>query len=350
MRLGAASAIEKNFLGVIDVDVKSGEPKHAKEVKERLKALLHGTTLPVVQSGRGNGSRHLYILTPKPLVARKMYTSPDIVKVPMPGNIGMNPSKKEVAGLTQSEIDSGIRLRPAWEIGIMGEGQQVVLPPSIHPDSGKSYQWLRAFKPALALDFNEATLPVVDKPVEKSHNLNAKPTSDFAIEEVEIEWLPGIDDTIREMILTGEGVEDRSAMLLPIAAALLKADLTQNEILSVLTNPDTFIGEAAYHHAKTRDRARAAAWVMRYTLAKVVAQSAIGIFKATPIKDVTPLSAEERAEDEAGALEIKNNWRRDLETTRDDRVRGTLRTTVLILEIELGVDVVRRDVFAIRDF
>ena len=47
--------------------------------------------------------------------------------------IGQTIGVHELDHLTLTEIEAGWRLRPAWEISlIMGEGQQVVLAPSVH--------------------------------------------------------------------------------------------------------------------------------------------------------------------------------------------------------------------------
>ena len=42
--------------------------------------------------------------------------------------------------LSSTEIEKGIRLRAAWEISLLSEGRQVVLPGSIHPDTGRLYK------------------------------------------------------------------------------------------------------------------------------------------------------------------------------------------------------------------
>ena len=68
VRLGAASKInDKGYLAVIDVDVKSTDDAHGKEALKAVKALTGGAPCPVVLSGRGNGSRHYYCVTAKPI-------------------------------------------------------------------------------------------------------------------------------------------------------------------------------------------------------------------------------------------------------------------------------------------
>jgi hypothetical protein len=144
VRLGAPSKVNGKFLAVIDVDVKSQAENHRKEVNEGLGRLVKTHTLPEVISGRGNGSRHYYILTDKPLKPFLALQAKELVKVPMPS--AAKPSKRDREGLTPEEIAEGLRLRPAWEIGVMGDGQQVVLPPSIHPGLGQTLRMAKAFR------------------------------------------------------------------------------------------------------------------------------------------------------------------------------------------------------------
>ncbi len=361
VRLGTPSRLEKGFLGVLDVDVKSTDAKHAKEAAAKLKTIMNGHILPIVESGRGNGSRHYYITTEEPLAPAKAFSSPDVVKVFMPGSIGQKHSKRDAAGLSTEELEAGWRMRAAWEIGVMGEGQQVVLPPSVHPDSQKEYKWLRGFTPALNLDFDAGVLPkpdLVDKSVHKdAHTTNGvkekpgkKALEDFRLEPVEVSWLP-ISDKYKAMIVTGEGVSDRSAMLLPVSAALLKAGCTKNEILNILTDAKTFLGQCSYDHAKTRDQVRAARWVWNYTLAKVFEQnSAERFFREEPPEPVK-LSPDKLAYQQKRFDEFAStNWRLTLDLNKNETVRGTLRNTVLILENEIGEGMVKRDTFAYRDF
>ena len=359
VRLGRPSKIKGDFLAVIDVDVKSSEGKHAQEVARELKRLTGTLTLPEVRSGRGNGSRHYYVLTKEPVKPFKALQSSDVVKVPMPS---VTPSKRELKALTADELASGLRLRPAWEIAVMGDGQQVVLPPSIHPDSGLSYAWRSQFAHETATGFDlgvmQNALPKenVDKSVDNSGKEKAKPgpksVENFTPVEVPVEWL-NVSDKIKNMIISGEGVEDRSAMLLPISTALLKAGLSQNEILSVLTDTEYFIGQTGYHHAKTKDRKRAAQWVYRYTLRKVESDNAAENFfnnvNETGVPAAEELSFLEMGEEQL-EFEEGEDWRLTLDTTKDDNVRGTLKNVVTVLKNDVSESMIRRDVFATRDY
>lgn len=364
VRLGEPSKIGDKYLAVIDVDVKSSDPKHKQEAADKVAEILGGAELPEVLSGRGNDSRHYYLLTEKPATPRSIYKSKEIVKVFMPSAA---PSKKELAQLSPKEIEEGLRLRAAWEVSLMGQGQQVVLPPSIHCDSGKPYKWRTPFDPANAfvnLDFvvpeetpaakitSQAGFMFADQPVQKPTS-ETKPgpkalLKDFVIEDVELSWLP-IPANIKAMIETGEGVEDRSASLMTAALVMVKAGLTQNEILSVLTDPNTYLGKTGYDHAKTKDRLKAAAWVYKHTLVKAQGLASAEALFATPLVEGKERSAKEVAADQA-VFEDTFDWRLDLTTNKDGYTLATLKNVLMILENEVGPDFIKRDLFSHRDF
>jgi len=348
VRLGAASKINGKFLAVIDVDLKSEASSHSKEVTEGLKRLTKVSTLPEVISGRGNGSRHYYILTPKPLKTFKALQSKELIKVSMPS---VKPSKRDTAGLTEAELKEGLRLRPAWEIGVMGDGSQVVLPPSVHPDSGRNYAWRKDFKiadAAQSIELAPLTKPEIEEGTGESLPIETEEVNqDFVSQAVDIAWLP-VADKIKGMILTGEGVTDRSASLLPVSHALLRAGLNRNEILSVLTDPDTFLGACAYEHAQTKSRKRAAAWVWRYTLKKVFEENSAEKLFAEPIVEAKELTFDEQTTSEEMFDELRH-WTHDLDITKDDKYRTNLKNTVMILE-HAGETLFKRDLFAFRDF
>jgi hypothetical protein len=120
VRLGKWSKVDDYYLHVIDLDIHDED--EAEEALDRLgKMFPEWETYPIVQSGSGGESRHIYILTDKPFASRKLAVS---------GN-----KFKDDKGTTHY----------TWEIEFYGTGKQVVMPPSIHPDSGKAYRWLREF-------------------------------------------------------------------------------------------------------------------------------------------------------------------------------------------------------------
>ncbi len=352
VRLGTPSKIKNGFLAIFDVDIKSKDPKHLSEAALALRDLTGTITLPEVSSGRGNGSRHYYIVTPealKPFLAKR---STETVKVSMPS--AGKPSKRELERLTPQEIANGIRLRPAWEIGVMGDGQQVVLPPSIHPDTGKNYSWVKNFEGGLTpLDLSKLTKPEDDAPKESTTTSEPAPLDDvkekFVVSPVELSWLP-TSDKIKGMIISGEGVTDRSAMLLPVSHALVQAGLTRNEVLTVLTDTNNYMGACAFEHAKTKDRTRAARWLYKYTVKKVIHEQSAEFMFREPITEPVPLTEDEYKKEQDENEKLRH-WTDDLELTKDDKYRTTLKNTVTILQhVAGGLAIVKRDLFAYRDF
>lgn len=145
VRLGKWSVVSGYFLHVIDMDVRS------ENMSDEARAALAGLfpslkirSLPTVVSGSGGASRHFYILTDKPFHGRKLAHS-------------------ENASEVWEEGRQKFVKKWDWEIELFGTGKQVVLPPSIHPDTGYPYRWSRDF------DFDELEAagigPIVDSRV-----------------------------------------------------------------------------------------------------------------------------------------------------------------------------------------
>lgn len=269
VRLGAASKLKDGtYLGVIDCDVKSRDSSHRLEMEKALRELINPKDVLTVLSGRGQGSRHLYVRSLKPLTPRRFKSGSEKVKVFMPSS---QPSKYEKENLSLDDLRNGFRLRPAWEISIMGARQQVVLPPSIHPDSKKAYQWLKSDAVG-DLDFLRSCVervPLFKDPGESGKTSPNVPI-DFKFNEQEVSLFDReMPAAIVDGITTGKGVEDRSAFLMKASLAMLRAGFSDNEILNVLTDRDNFIGDCAYEHrGNTNSRRAAADWVYKYTLSK----------------------------------------------------------------------------------
>lgn len=235
-----------------------------------------------------------------------------------------------------------------------------MLPPSIHPDTGNPYIWVRELQSGLEIPTIEIELPTSNKK-EISTNGNDKlllkqnPAysrvldQDFRCKRVELNWLP-IDAKIREGIIYGRDVIDRSGYLLPAARALLNAGLDRDEILSVLTDPEYFLGQCAYEHAKTTDRGRAADWVYKYSLAKIEAErDPIEAFKnAVPIGESRDITSGER---DRQAQEVKSDipWTEYLERSGKEgnfKVKNTLQNIKLILCNVFGESCIKSNLFA----
>lgn len=140
IRLGQFSKTAAGFIHVIDVDIR--DPDQADDAWAVLREVLRLNVdeLPVVVSGSGGESRHVYILTEKPLKSRKIAKSDGFSMVFDP-KLGREVKKFD------------------WEVDFFGTGKQVAIPPSIHPDTGKPYRWEREFDFAM-LDLGIG--PVVD--------------------------------------------------------------------------------------------------------------------------------------------------------------------------------------------
>ncbi len=127
VRLGEPSVVADGYLHVLDMDIRVPDLKD--ETWDALAELfpnLNTAELPCVQSGSGGESRHLYLITDKPFRSKKLRTSE-----------GKHRHFDKKKGRDVWSYD--------WEIELFGTGKQVVLPPSIHPETGKPYLWLREF-------------------------------------------------------------------------------------------------------------------------------------------------------------------------------------------------------------
>lgn len=127
VRLGRWSKVGGLYLHIIDVDVR--DDSLAPDAMRRLVELLPEvdfSTVPTVMSGSGGESRHFYLLTSKPFPPKKFAHSPSF-KMVWDAKLSRDVKKWD------------------WELHLLGSGAQAVVPPSIHPDTGKPYQWLREF-------------------------------------------------------------------------------------------------------------------------------------------------------------------------------------------------------------
>lgn len=329
VRLGTPSKIGDHYLGVLDVDVKSTDKADAQEAAAYVKTLLKGATLPAVTSGRGNGSMHYYFLMAAPSRGFIAARSEKTVSAFMPS---VKATGKNTFGLTPAQIEKGYRLRPAWEVGVMGDGQQVVLPPSVHPDSKKNYLWAHHLKTRKQLGLLDLEHLRPEAKVTSPGQSNIGPTDEkFSFEAVDVVLFDvAISEKMFTWITTGEGVEDRSASLLPICKSLYKAGLNQNEILSVLTDTDNWISACGYEHAQTKNRARAAHWIYKYSLKKVVAEANFDDVFKQPFDMGTPLTPDElEADQDPSELE---HWTVDLDTTEKGFLKPTFKNCKLLIE------------------
>lgn len=344
VRLGRPSRFKDGtYLAVIDCDMKSGDARHLKEMEAKLSELITRVGAVVV-SGRGQGSRHIYIRTKEPLKPARYSASNETVRVHMPSS---SPSKKELAALTPKEIASGARLRTAWEISLMGDGQQVVLPPSVHPDTGGLYAWGRVVN-------GPQSIPLFT-PKESLGEVATKEgvvetLEDFAVVDVLPLELYGLSADMIGMIEDGAGVSDRSATLFIACIAMMEARMSQAEILTVLTDRANYLGEVAYDHAKTNSRAKAANWLYRFTYQKAARETLASEQFKSEVETIT-LTDEAAAVQEA-ELFGERDWRDQLDRVlngQESRLKTSLKNVILILRNAVAPNVFRHDGFGGRD-
>lgn len=349
VRLGQASKVFGGYLAVIDCDMKSTSPHHIHEMARALDEVVKFIPLneiPMVSSGRGGGSCHYYIVTSEPIKARKLFQSNDVIKVLMPSSTRI--SKREETELSAEEIKKGFRLRAAWEIGIIGEGQQVVLPPSVHPDTGNPYVWNRGIKGSLKPIANNLFDSIGGEQAAGGERKKITGTKAGGFKAVKVDLKSsGLSAKMVSLIMDGTDCTDRSAAMMSATIAMCRVGMSDDEILSVLTDDQLFLGQVSFDHVKSGDRQKAADWVSKYTLAKARYEvSAARAFENEAIVENTVLSDEE-AKTQAETLLIQDaNLLPDL--TEKGKPRATLRNVVHIIENAVDPECVAYDEFARR--
>jgi len=126
-RPGKWSVVDGREVVVLDVDIK--DPRFADEAYAVADTIMDGAYDPHVKSGSGVG-RHQY-------VGVAVGTSPDKAAITL--------RESDIWMLDGKPCDPGTKgARPAWLIELLSTGKNVVLPPSIHPDTLQPYEWLRS--------------------------------------------------------------------------------------------------------------------------------------------------------------------------------------------------------------
>jgi len=125
-RPGRWSVVRRKEVCVLDIDIRGGKD-FADEAYAAARSIMGKLYTPTVISGSGVG-RHQYLGFP----------------------IGASPPRAATT-LRQSDLWVGSEgrifrhkvegARPAWLIELLSTGKNVVLPPSIHPDTGRPYAW-----------------------------------------------------------------------------------------------------------------------------------------------------------------------------------------------------------------
>lgn len=125
-RAGKWSVVSGKELAVLDVDIRGGEG-FVDEAFAAARSLLGTAYQPDVISGSGVG-RHQYLGFPigeSPTSAATVLRQADLWVTP---DRKLHPHQMKTA-------------KPVWQIELLSTGKNVVLPPSIHPDTGLPYKW-----------------------------------------------------------------------------------------------------------------------------------------------------------------------------------------------------------------
>jgi len=125
-RPGKWSVVNGKEICVLDVDIRGGA-RYAEEAYAAAAAMMRDQRFTVI-SGSDVG-RHRY------LGFNKGTSPPKAATTLRQSDIWVNKDTKEICAST----DEGAR--PAWLIEILSTGKNVVMPPSIHPDTGHPYKF-----------------------------------------------------------------------------------------------------------------------------------------------------------------------------------------------------------------
>lgn len=352
VRMGSVSAVNGYALANIDIDVKSDDPKHHAQALKKLEKLFPGLyqVAPIVKTGYG---LRLFVLTKGDVSVNTLTRSKEQTVVHMPNSeVNRKQIKFMEDGLiTQKQLDEGYRVRPAWELELMSAGKQVVLPPSIHPDTKKPYTWQRPVNLAEDIPFIDvqSLVPLVSPKAEVDR-------SEFKPVNIDIEY-SRLKPEMIDMIMKGDGAEDRSAACLSAAMAMFRIGYTDVEVLSVLSNRDYYLGDTAYEHRKTKSRSAAVQWLKEHTLPKAKKETSLSKIFSDQIA-VTPFLSDDEVKAATEKLSLKghgDNWLFKIKRfkPKDGETEGAPRplveNIVLILRNAISPEIFKRDLFLSRD-
>ncbi|MFO1413362.1 MAG: bifunctional DNA primase/polymerase [Burkholderiales bacterium] len=126
-RAGSWSVVDNGEICVLDIDVRGGA-RFEQEALAAARVLMGPHFEPTVRTGSGFGL-HQYLRFPigaSPPTAATLLRQADVW---VTGDGALRPPMSRDA-------------RPAWQIELLSTGKNVVLPPSIHPDTLQPYVWL----------------------------------------------------------------------------------------------------------------------------------------------------------------------------------------------------------------
>lgn len=264
VKLGKASKLTDGlYLANIDVDIKSKSKAHHDEAIDAIDRIFPNIfdSSPLVKTG--NGYR-VFVKTREPMASFTIARSTEVCRVHLPSSKITGGQRKAVERglLTDDDLTQGWRIRPCWELEFMSTGKQGLIPPSIHPETGREYRWVRGVD-------DPGDIPEVEARGlnlrSKEQNRDSERVSEFTPVKYDLDKL-----TVEQiaMIRDCEGVTDRSAACFSLTLSMLRAGYSDNEILTILTDRKNLISETAFEHRNTRDRGNAAKWVSRYCIRK----------------------------------------------------------------------------------
>lgn len=248
-RAGEYSRFSDNTcLVVFDVDLKGGS-HFLEEALSKLKSILNSDIahFPFVISPRG---RHYYARCALEYLPKNMKLA----------------ESQEVCTI---EINGALQQRQSWQIELMGTGRQVVLPPSLHPDTQTCYQlgeqWICAFEDIPLL--SNATLSRVSSfGNTSSKQIKPKNFLPLSLENIEINKLP-ISEELKTLISLGAPKGERSEGLFKATVALKKSGVADEIICSLLTDNQYKLSEKPLEE-RSQNRQSAAQWVYDYCVKK----------------------------------------------------------------------------------
>ena len=252
IRNGSVSLFpDGTHLVILDVDVKSPDPKHFQEAIEKAESICPEIKkAPFSLTGRGNGSRHYFFRTIQKARIEKIFQSTEKCLVDVGGE----------------RVE-----RPCWEIMLLGERSQALLPGSIHPDTKVKYVWGKepqAFDDLPIMSYQQSGAPFTNDSdtvvlKQKYRVIDGVTPWDFG-------WTPYDIEAIED----GTNVVDRSSEIHRLMKSAIDRGADEDALLTLFTDKNHYLGRAAYEHTKAGGRGGAMRWLDKYCLVPAKRESA----------------------------------------------------------------------------
>ena len=218
VRTGKASKLAPGMgLAVVDFDVRTTDVVIRKEALKALSNLIgdlkdHAAVL----SGAHNGSAHVYLSCP-------------------------------ISDMPKSQK---IIITPDWQIELSTDGRQVVIPPSIHPTSGRAYEWLRSVDKMPPKNLLDTQLWVRLNTQKKTELVEQFHETDA--DETDVDALP-MSDRMKDLIKYGNSEGEypsRSEAIFAAVHALVGVGLNSDSIMGILTDPANILSEGVLERSE----------------------------------------------------------------------------------------------------